>query len=477
MKRNKTYSLKISFAAGIVLLLSSCKKLIEVTPPSSIISSSKVYAADASAIAAVTNMYSNLSKANLPGGGITSLNLFPSISGDEFALYGTTANNSILYYYRNALTSSTLNSPDFWSVLYQAVYTTNDAIEQLNISTSLTSTVKNQLLGEVKFMRAFCYFYLLNLYGDVPLVLTTDYKANSLVKRTAKADVYKQVITDLKEAKSLLSSNFLDASLLSATSERVRPTRWAATALLARTYLYTNNFADAITQATTVIYNTSLFSLPSLSSVFLKNSNEAIWQLQPVVAGENTKDALTYVIPSNGPDAYNHPFYLSNQLLGNIESGDQRKVYWMNSVTVSGNTYIYPYKYKSATYGAPVTEYEMVLRLGEQYLIRAEAEAQLGQFNEAENDLNAIRNRAGLSGTTATDKPSLVNAILHERQVELFSEWGHRWFDLKRTGNVDAVMSNVTPAKGGTWSTNWQWYPISKNELLLNPNLVQNSGY
>jgi len=88
-----------------------------------------------------------------------------------------------------------------------------------------------------------------------------------------------------------------------------------------------------------------------------------------------------------------------------------------------------------------------------------------------------IRSRAGLSGTTAATTPDLLAAILHERQVELFTEWGHRWLDLKRTGSVDFVMGGVTPKKGGDWKTEWQWYPISVYELQHDPKLVQNSGY
>jgi hypothetical protein len=67
--------------------------------------------------------------------------------------------------------------------------------------------------------------------------------------------------------------------------------------------------------------------------------------------------------------------------------------------------------------------------------------------------------------------------IAHERQVELFTEWGHRWFDLKRTGAIDTVMKNVAIQKGTTWNKNFQLFPIPQTEILANPNLVQNPGY
>src|SRR5207244_6787281 len=114
------------------------------------------------------------------------------------------------------------------------------------------------------------------MFGDVPLALTTDPETNVLLSRTPKAQVYDQIKTDLKDAEELLSGNYLDATLLKTTSERVRPTKWAAAALLARVYLYTSDWANADAQATQVI-NSGLYSLPSaLNDVFLKNSNEAI---------------------------------------------------------------------------------------------------------------------------------------------------------------------------------------------------------
>lgn len=133
-----------------------------------------------------------------------------------------------------------------------------------------------------------------------------------------------------------------------------------------------------------------------------------------------------------------------------------------------------------ANFSGTVTEYTMVERLGEQYLIRAEAETHLNQLTNAANDINTIRSRAGLGGTAAATQIDLFTAILHERQVELFTEWGHRWFDLIRMGAVDTVMGppgNVTKFKQGAWVATDTLYPISQSELDLNPNLSQNAGY
>jgi hypothetical protein len=119
----------------------------------------------------------------------------------------------------------------------------------------------------------------------------------------------------------------------------------------------------------------------------------------------------------------------------------------------------------------------MVLRLGEIYLIRAEARAEQNNVSGAQADLNAVRTRAGLGYTTATDQASLLNAIAHERQVELFTEGGNRFFDLKRTGKIDSVMTAYAPLKEGTWSDYMQIFALPLNDIQQDANLTQNPGY
>ena len=206
--------------------------------------------------------------------------------------------------------------------------------------------------------------------------------------------------------------------------------------------------------------------------------------MQPVNFGWNTEDARVFILPSAGPTSSSsdgYPVYLSEQFLNNFEVVDQRKASWTGSVTISNSAgtsiYFFPYKYKSATLNATVTEYTMVLRLAEQYLIRAEAKALLNDINGGKSDIDVIRLRAGLPKCSASDKTSLLAAIQHERQVELFTEWGHRWLDLKRTGAIEIEMETVATQKGTTWNTNWQWYPIPFYDITQNGNLKQNTGY
>jgi hypothetical protein len=460
------------------LLLSSCKRLVAVGPPVTGVNGENVYLSDETASAVLTGIYINMSGDPLSNGNYPNsfMNFFPELSADELTLFDPAANATYTAYYTNKLINTT--APNLWLNTYPIIFVINSAIEGLTKSVSLTPVIKQQLLGEAEFMRAFCYFYLVNLYGDVPLVTTTNYKVNSVIHRTSQAQVYANIIADLRSAHLLLNTNYVYSDAMTPTSERTRPCQWAATALLARTYLYTRQWDSAAVQATSIINNSATYSLDSLNGVFLSNSSEAIWQLQPVQAGWNTQDAQLYIIPPTGPNGA-WPVYLSPAMLNSFEIGDLRRVDWVDSTTAGGMTYYYPNKYKSATLDLPVTEYQMVLRLGEQYLIRAEAEAQQNDLAGAINDLNIVRNRAGLANTTAANQSDLLGKIQHERQVELFTEWGHRWMDLKRTGTVDMVMGTVSAcaAKGGQWNTNDQWYPIALSELQLNQNLTQNDGY
>ncbi len=110
----------------------------------------------------------------------------------------------------------------------------------------------------------------------------------------------------------------------------------------------------------------------------------------------------------------------------------------------------------------------MVLRLSEQYLIRAEARAHLSNLTGSIDDLNIIRSRAGLTDLPSSlDEVAITAAIAQEKRIEFFAEWGHRWFDLKRTNTVDSIMTIATPLKNGnsTWQTHQQLYPIPFREI------------
>jgi len=471
----------ISSVAILFLSMSieSCKKMLDIPPPSDQIVDNNVYTNDETAIAVLTGIYTSMSSdGNFTGS--RSISLLTGLSSDELTLHSSIVSPPFLAYYTNALSPYANTGSEFWGALYNYIFKCNAAEEGITASKSLTPAIKKQLLGEVKFLRAFFYFYVLNLFGDTPLAITTDYQINTLLPRASEAQVYQQIIKDLQEAQDLLSEHYLNENLqaYTDTEERLRPTKWAAVALSARVNLYIGNYSNAEALSTLVINNSSLYNLSPLPNAFTMNSLEAIWQLQPLIIGHNTEDAWTFIIPPTGPNESN-PVYISPQLLNSFETGDQRKTGWIDSIDVAGTIYYYPSKYKSATLDAPLTEYLMILRIGEQFLIRAEARAQQNNIAGSISDLNVIRLRANLPSTNASDKASLLTAIQNERRVELFTEWGHRWLDLKRTNKVDAVMSTITPIKanGSAWKSYQQLYPIPLSDLQSAPNLVQNAGY
>jgi hypothetical protein len=151
---------------------------------------------------------------------------------------------------------------------------------------------------------------------------------------------------------------------------------------------------------------------------------------------------------------------------------DARRTDWIGSYTTPDNEYFFPHKYK-VKLGETLVEYAMVIRLAEIYLIRAESRAQLENLNGALVDLNTIRNRAGLANEASSSKIELLDKIGEERKRELFSEWGHRWLDLKRLGTADEVLGE---RKEG-WKPTAILLPIPDQEIQNNPNLEQNEGY
>lgn len=463
----------------------SCKKFIELPAPNTSINAANIFHSNSTAIGTLNAVYVN--------GGSFSLRdifLWSGLLSDELILYNSGSNYAP--YYQNALSPTSPILP--WVYTYTQLYYVNAAIEGITASSSLTPAVKQQLLGEARFMRAFYYFNLYNLFGDVPLALSTDPEANRQLSRAPKSEIYGQIVSDLISAKGLLNKKFPSANLLDTTTERVRPTYWAATALLARVYLYNGEYQNAADEASNVINNSSQFNLTALSDVFLKNSSETIWALQPPPLGAppyNTPEGYQLILPSSGP-ANNEEsgFYLSDSVVNSFEIGDDRKTNWVSFVAAGGKTYPFAYKYKAPGTQTSITEYQVVLRLAEQYLIRAEAIANgaSGGLNSSTADLNVIRHRAGLSDYAGQlTKEALISALLHERQVEFFTEWGHRWFDLKRTPGfintsitrADEVMPTVTTAKQGTWNGNWKLLPIPLDQLLKDPNMIngQNPGY
>lgn len=458
----------IKFTAIICVVTSfllSCNKLIEIPPnPPSQIPESVMFSDSSGIMSAWAGIYYRFSPSNLNfySGSIT---VGTGLTGDELATPPTGLSNDVAAQ-NNSLTNTDGRASSLWRDAYVNLFQINSCLENIAGTTVISEALKNQLIGEAKFARAYTYFHLVNLFGGVPMVTTTDYLMNRRLPRMSVDSVYDHILRDLTEAKSLLMDNYPSAG-------RARPNKMVANALLARVYLYRGQWRNAELAATNVI-TSGAYSLVALSSIFLQNSNEAIWQLPSNGTNGQTAEGFNFVPTTS---AFRVPnYFLSPLMLNSFEPGDLRKAQWTGVKTVSGTTYTYPAKYKQRTVtGTPFEDY-VLLRLSEMYLVRAEALAHQEKYTDAIADLDKIRNpsRVGLpayNGPVAAG--DIIAAIQKERRIELYCEGGHRWYDLKRTGTIDQVL--------GTEKTNWQstdaLFPIPNGERILNPFLTQNLSY
>lgn len=457
MKKKLTFL----YILAITICSTSCKKFIEVKQPSNRITGDVVFQDNATALAAINGCYARLSNISLTfanGGSSVFLGMYAdelttnitSVDYTDFANSNVSSNNSIVL-------------SNFWRNGYETIYQVNRCLQGLQNSTSIPKPSQDQWQGECYFLRAFCYFYLVNLFGDIPLTTVTNYENNSLLPRSASAEVYKQMKDDLIKATALLKPEY-------PSEGKFRANRYAALALLSRLCLYAGDWQDADRYSSEVIAS-GLYPLPSLANAFLKSSSEAIWQTTIDGQTVNTYDGASFVPRATASVLPSYP--MTDMLRLAFETGDQRYSNWIGSKTVNGVTFYYPNKYKSR--GTVVTEkveQPIMLRSGEQYLIRAEARAKLNNLSGAESDLRLVRARAGLTTGSISSESLLLAAIIRERRIELFAEFGHRWFDLKRNGQLNSIMSY----KAG-WQETDALFPIPQSEINVDPNLTQNPGY
>jgi hypothetical protein len=281
--------------------------------------------------------------------------------------------------------------------------------------------------------------------------------------------VYGLIQTDLAEARAVLKAKYP-----SSAGTRYRPNLYTALALSAKVFLYRQQWDSAAMMANQVI-TAGLYQLETTpASVFAKTSKESIWVLPGNGTYVSTGEGYT-LLPFS---IYSTPqYYLNPLLLSAFEGGDLRLTAWTRTLTVSGKTYSCAQKYKSnqgTSTAAPTypSEDYVMFRLADMYLILAEADAQNGNTTDARTNLDIVRTRAGLPAYTGTDA-DLLTGIYHERQIEMAFEWGNRWYDLKRTGTIDAVLGAEKP----TWTSTAALMPIPSTQLIANVALKQNDGY
>lgn len=388
-----------------------------------------------------------------------------------------------------------------WDGYYSGISRANQALAALSTA-SLDATTKNQLIGEVRFIRGYYYFNLVRFFGKVPKVVRVpkdaqDANTDPAFQTRAPVDTIYSVITqDLQ---------FAIANLPLRTQAAVgHANKGAAQALLAKTYLYRKNWqqVQALTQD---IINSGQYALvPDYSTIWRKvgdNSTESIFETQSGTFN-NGDIAVGGYCTWQGPRVggkggwtdlgfgFDTP---SQNLVNAYEAGDKRRASTIITIDTSPQhvgTVLYDgFRIPSAdsvqnlyyNYKAYASENKNVepflgnrdqkqknvrlLRYADVLLMNAEASNELGQSAAAVTNLNRIRTRAGLAATTATAQTDLRNAIWKERRVELAMEHDRFW-DLVRQGRAAQVLQ----AAGKSFA-------VGKNELLPVPSLqIQLSG-
>jgi hypothetical protein len=458
------HKLMIRWMLLIILILKmvSCSDFVDVDPPKNTLVSETVFDNPATVESALANLYFGMREEGMVSG-ITGVTPVLGIYGDELDYYGFSAD--LIQLYQNDVLAGNGITNSWWQQAYHLIYGANDIIKGVEASDELTANEKNRLLGQALFIRAYIHSLLALVFGDVPYITSTDYVENGKVSRIPVSEVLSRSIDDLTEAMDVLDGSDFSSN------ERVLTDLDVVKALLARMYLYIENWEMAESMATNLINSYSLEN--DLDRVFLKDSQETIWQLRADTEYPlNTWEGEQLIISSILGQSY----ALTEDFLMAFEAEDLRRDHWVGSVSDGDNTITlyFAHKYKADINETESLEYSILFRLVEQYLIRAEARAKLGNLVGSQQDLNVVRNRAGLPETEAGTTEALLKAILQERRMELFTEQGLRWYDLKRSGLVDQVLGVLKP----NWQSTDTLLPVPESELESNPNLLpQNEGY
>jgi hypothetical protein len=385
--------------------------------------------------------------------------------------------DALTYNASNPSAESTFNAN------YDGINRCNQALAILPKLDKADPALRQRLMAEAKFLRAFMYFTLVKCYGGVPIVdhvssipLSAEDKAMQLTRRTT-AEVYAFIEKDLTEAAAVLpnKSQYADA-------EKARASKGAAYALLAKVSLYQKKWQNVVDNCNLV---TGYTISPDYAKMFRlegENDGESIFEINGNGAVP-ARGIQGYSNTQGVRDAWGWGFNQPSQSLVNAyEAGDVRKaatIIFRGTTLYDGRVIPNPrYNYKaysSAFTSAWETDANIkYLRYAEVLLMKAEALNELGQTSEAIPLLNIIRHRAGLGDTPATSQAAVRTAIYKERRVELAFEFD-RFFDLVRTGQAEDAFA--ADGKVFTVGKN-EVFPIPASFILISEGMSsQNPGY
>jgi tetratricopeptide (TPR) repeat protein len=447
----KTIYIITIFAA---LALSSCKKYLDVKPRASVSDEQTIFD-KASAQTALNGVY-----AAVAAGGYysTTFQSIGYLGGDNIVWTGS--QSQVQEFINHNVSTGNSSVSGAWTAIYLAINRANNVIAKVPGVTDplLTTALKNQIIGEAYFIRGLAYFDLARTWGSAPLITkpTLSINDNIGVSRSPVADVYAQALNDLNTAEPLLTE----------TTDRFRATRKTVWALKARYYLYNKDWAKAEEFATKIIGDSNYELVKPYSAFFANNARgtkESVFEIF-YSATETNGHRNQWQPQQNGGTRQWAPNDTFAALVNKADSGGNRNV-----LVAKDNQNRW---YGTLYYRDPASDPSFVIRIAELYLIRAEARAQLGTADKlvgARADLDAVRSRAGLAGTTSLTQAEILLSIEQERRIEFAFE-PHRWFDLVRTGRAAAVLKFS--------DTNKYLMPVPQDQILIDPVLLPNNpGY
>jgi len=498
----KAKSLYCLLAAGLVLGAASCKKSFLDVKAEGTALESVYYSTPAEAFSGLVAAYNPLSW-TVVSSYAPKMVLLSLASDETYAGGGSNTDVAGMQAWNTYnLSAATPNvPPDLWSRNYTGIYRANVMLEKTGNVPGLSDDLKARYVAEMKFLRAYYYFDLVRLFGNIPLITTvlqSDQFFNQL--QVKPADVYAQIEKDLGDAIPNLPATVT-------TAENGRVTKGAAQALLGKAIIYENNTArmqEAAAALEQVNSSSNYHLLTNYADIFdpgNKFNAESIFEIgHTSTAGKGWGNWPNFDgnvgVQMVGPRSYSGPVFESNAAgygfcpvtldLVNALKDDPRypaTIINMDSLQAAGYC-TYQKSYQNTGYFirkfAPLAAYqgtvgdiplnwpndEIEIRLADTYLLEAEALVRGGGDQvKAQSYLDKVRARVGLPSVTAT-----LDNIYNERRLELATE-GHRWFDLVRTGKAATVLA----PKGFTANKN-EVLPIPLAELS-NTKLVQNPGY
>ena len=451
-------SLFYTGAVILLLALSSCENMIDVDLPNNQIVANQVFEDVQTSNAALAALYGSLRDNSILSG--TSAGALLGTYTDDLDAYTLTDINGIYGLYNNQPSDTNTIVYSTWANAYQNIYTANAIIEGANLSQSLSIAEKQRISAEAIFVRAILMYFLQRIYGDVPFPTSTDYNINRSLSKKPSKEILADLEKDFLYVSGILTDNYRSA-------ERIFPNKKTAQLMLAKIYMLEKkwNEAEAILK---LVVRCPLYPFQNdINKVFIKTEGHIIWQLKTQSATEATKEATLYYFSNTAPSMY----ALANDLVNALDNTDLRKQLWMTKVVANNRSFYRPNKYKNIANNT--TEYSIVFRVEEAYLLLAETLAQQNKIDESLIYLNPTRERAGLLPVGAMSKENLLNEILAENRREFFTEMGHRFLDLKRMNQLNNLLGSKP-----NWKSFHELWPLPQRELLINNNLYpQNNGY